>query len=192
MYISNHYYLVLASKSPRRQQLLSGMDFDFQVLTRETDESFPLELAVEDVAAYLCEKKAFSFDIKELPENFLLITADTTVLVGDTILNKADNPDDAAKMIRMLSGKWHRVITAICLRSATNKKVFSECTEVKFKKLCQEEINWYIEHYKPFDKAGAYGIQEWIGYIGVKSISGSFYNIMGLPIQKLYGELKKL
>lgn len=185
-----NYEIVLASKSPRRQQLFGGMELPFRVLTKEAEESFPDDMPPAEVAAYLSETKADAFTESELPENFLLISADTTVLIGDSILNKPADRAEAVQMLEQLSGKWHQVITGICFRTKTRKHVFSDCTEVLFDELTTAEIDWYVDWYKPFDKAGAYGIQEWIGYIGIRKIKGSFYNVMGLPSQKLYVELK--
>lgn len=186
----DNYRIVLASKSPRRQQLLAGMDLSFQILGKETDESFPSAMPLEQVATYLCEKKAEAFDASELPENYLLITADTVVLVDGVILNKPADAQEASSMLQLLSDNWHEVITGICLKSASHKKVFSELSRVKFGRLEKEEILKYVESYRPFDKAGSYGIQEWIGYIGIETIEGSFYNVMGLPTHRLYLELK--
>lgn len=184
------YQIVLASKSPRRQQLLSGMDIHFAVQTKETEESFPANMPLQDVAPFLSEKKAMAFEIAELPANFLLITADTVVIVDDQILNKPADKAEAVFMLQKLSGKTHQVVTGVCLRSASKTKTFSESSDVTFGALTLKEIQWYVDHYQPFDKAGAYGIQEWIGYIAIKHVSGSFYNVMGLPTHRLFEELK--
>ncbi|MCK9449923.1 MAG: Maf family nucleotide pyrophosphatase [Bacteroidales bacterium] len=189
LFTTLEFSLVLASGSPRRRQLLSGMNLPFSVISKETDESFPKDMPGRDIAEYLCSKKSDAFEANELPENFLLITADTVVVVDDQILNKASTKKEAQQMLRQLSGKWHEVITGICLRSVGKKQVCSTTTAVKFAVLSEAEIEWYIENYKPYDKAGAYGIQEWIGYIGIEEIKGSFYNVMGLPTQRLYQEL---
>lgn len=186
----NTYNIVLASQSPRRQQLLKGMDLDFVVITKEVDESFPDQMPHHQVAPYLCEKKSLSFEANELPDNFLLITADTVVIVGDTILNKPANEEEAAAMLHLLSGKSHQVVTGVCIRCHSKHLVFSEISTVKFGKLSNEEIDWYVKKYRPFDKAGAYGIQEWIGYIAIEAINGSFYNVMGLPTHRLFNALK--
>ncbi len=185
------YNLVLASKSPRRQELLRGMDLEFSILTKETDESFPETMPPFEVAPYLSKIKAEAFETRELPENFLLITADTVVIVGSVTLNKAANSSEAIAMLRLLSGKTHTVVTGICLRSAKQMRVFSDHTEVHFATLDEAEMAYYAEKYRPFDKAGAYGIQEWIGYCGITGIRGSYYNVMGLPTQRLFDELKK-
>ncbi len=184
------YQIVLASKSPRRQQLLSGMDIHFTIQTKETEESFPAEMPLQKVAPFLSEKKAMAFEIAELPANFLLITADTVVIVENQILNKPANTAEAVFMLQQLSGKTHQVVTGVCLRSAHKTITFSESSDVTFGVLTLEEIQRYVDHYEPFDKAGAYGIQEWIGYIAIKSVSGSFYNVMGLPTHRLFEELK--
>jgi len=185
------YHLVLASKSPRRQQLLEGMDVNFTLITKDVDESFPDTMPLEAVAPFLSEKKAKAFDENELPDNFLLITADTVVIIGDTILNKPANSEEACAMLSLLSGQTHKVVTGVCLRSKEQICVFSESSDVKFGELEADEIQSYVAKYQPFDKAGAYGIQEWIGYIAIESVKGSFYNVMGLPTHRLYLELKK-
>jgi len=167
------------------------MGIDFEMISKETDERFPQELIPEEVASYLSKKKSDAFSEAEMPDNYLLITADTIVVAENAILNKADNYQQARQMLQSLSGKTHRVITGITLRSREKTISFSAQSEVSFKKLSQDEIDWYIQNYHPFDKAGAYGIQEWIGYIGVTSIKGSFYNVMGLPTHRLYEALIK-
>lgn len=183
-----NFQLILASKSPRRQQLLGDLGLSFEVITLDVDESFPENMPVNEVAAFLAEKKAAAFSA-EITGNQLIITADTIVTKGSFVLNKPDNTDQAREMLRILSGKKHEVITGVCLLSKSKKVVFSAKTDVWFKELSEEEISYYIEHYKPFDKAGAYGIQEWIGYIGIYRIDGSYFNVMGLPVQQLYTQL---
>lgn len=183
-----NFQLILASKSPRRQQLLGDLGLSFEVITLDVDESFPDNMPVNEVAAFLAEKKAAAFSA-EITGNQLIITADTIVAQGGFVLNKPDNTDQAREMLRILSGKKHEVITGVCLLSKSKKVVFSAKTDVWFKELSEEEISYYIEHYKPFDKAGAYGIQEWIGYIGIYRIDGSYFNVMGLPVQQLYTQL---
>ena len=190
MFLSK-YHIVLASKSPRRQQLLAGMDLQFTVQTKEVDESFPEEMPLNEVAPFLSRKKAESFDALELPDNFLLITADTVVIVDDQILNKPADSAEAVEMLSLLSGKTHQVVTGVTLRCKEKMIVFSECSDVTFGDLTAAEIEWYVGQYQPFDKAGAYGIQEWIGYIAIKGVSGSFYNVMGLPTHRLFQELKQ-
>tara|TARA_R110001592_G_scaffold276441_4_gene543547 strand:- start:1366 stop:1932 length:567 start_codon:yes stop_codon:yes gene_type:complete len=181
------YRLILASKSPRRQELLRSLEVDFEIRTKEVDESFPATIPVNEVAEYLAVKKSQA--IEDLKENELVITSDTTVLNEGKILNKADNAEEAFEMIRSLSGKTHQVITGVCLRSSTKKVSFSETTKVTFRALEKAEIEHYIQNYKPFDKAGAYGIQEWIGMVGIEKIEGDFYNVMGLPLHRLYKQL---
>lgn len=182
------FQLILASKSPRRQQLLADLGLRFEVITKDTDESFPDNMKVDEVAAFLAEKKAAAF-ADSIKANQLIITADTIVAQGDLVLNKPDDANHAREMLQILSGKKHEVITGVCLLSKSKKVVFSTKTDVWFKNLSEEEIDYYIEHYKPFDKAGAYGIQEWIGYIGIYRIDGSYFNVMGLPVQQLYTQL---
>ena len=184
------FEVILASKSPRRQQLLADMDIPFKVLTKDTDESFPADLPAEKIASYLSQIKANAFSADELPENFLLITADTVVVKDQLPLNKPENRAEAVAMLQTLSGCTHKVITGITLRSREKMLSFAEISEVTFDNLEQEEIDFYVEQHKPFDKAGAYGIQEWIGVIGISGMRGSFYNVMGLPTHKLYQALK--
>ncbi|MCL2413917.1 MAG: Maf family protein [Bacteroidales bacterium] len=177
--------LILASQSPRRQALLKAMDLDFQVMVKSVDETFPKDIPVEKTAEYLAEKKADAFHFSELPKNAILITCDTTVIVDNQILGKAETPDEAVIMLKKLSGRKHAVITGVCIKTATEKKLFSETTFVHFKHLTDEQIQYYVGTYKPFDKAGAYGIQEWIGMIGISRIEGCYYNVMGLPTARL-------
>lgn len=190
MNISDKYKIVLASKSPRRQLLLKEMGIKYEVRTKSVDESFPVDLKKEQVALYLCEKKANAFDPEEIGENELLITADTIVCLRNEILNKPAGRLQAIEMIEKLSGKKHEVITGICLRSAEKSKSFFVSTDVYFKELSRLEIEYYVDRYKPFDKAGSYGIQEWIGYIGIEKIEGSYFNVVGLPTARVYEELK--
>lgn len=184
------YNYILASKSPRRQQLLQSLGVNFQVKTKDVEESYPSTLKVDQIAEFLAEKKATAF-ANQLAENDLLITADTVVILKDKVLEKPFDYDDAVRMLTLLSGKEHQVITGVCLRSRDKVNVFSSLTNVEFKKLSQKEIDYYITNFKPYDKAGAYGIQEWIGSIGIRHIEGSFYNVMGLPLQQLYEEIQK-
>jgi len=185
------YKIILASGSPRRQSLLKELGFDFKIELREIDEVYPSHLKGKEIAEYLSGLKASAFLSDEIPENYLLITADTIVCVDDKMLAKPKAFKDAQEMLQLLSGRWHEVITGVCLKSNKKEKIFSASTQVRFKTLTLSEINFYIENYKPYDKAGAYGIQEWIGFIGISEISGSFHNVMGLPVQKLYDELIK-
>lgn len=186
----NSFNVVLASKSPRRKELLSGLGIGFDVQTLDTDESYPLDMDAEAVAEYLAIKKAQPFKL-EIDDKQLIITADTVVVVNNEVLGKANGYNEAYQMLQKLSGKAHKVLTGICLMSKTKQASFTASSIVYFKQLSHQEIDYYITHYEPYDKAGAYGIQEWIGYIGVERIEGSYFNVMGLPIQKLYEELRK-
>ncbi|MBK9292448.1 MAG: septum formation protein Maf [Bacteroidetes bacterium] len=185
-----NYRIILASKSPRRQQLLGGMDIDFEVFTNDCDESFPSDMPPVEVAPYLSRKKSLAYPDNELPKDFLLITADTVVIVDGQILNKPGDTAHARQMLNMLQGRRHLVVTGFTLRSATKILTESDVSEVEFMPLDKDEIDYYVHAYKPFDKAGAYGIQEWIGYVGIASVAGSFFNVMGLPTHKLYQALK--
>ena len=181
------YHLILASNSPRRRELLSGLGIEFEVRVMPgIDESYP-SMPASDVAGFIAEKKAQAY-LPHLRDDELLITADTVVIVDDEILGKPADAVDAHRMLRQLSGRTHQVITGVCI--ATNRDA-SVSTDVTFKQLSDEEIDYYITHYRPFDKAGAYGIQEWIGYIGVTGLCGSYFNVMGLPVQRIYQELTK-
>lgn len=182
------YHFILASKSPRRQYLLKELGLDFQIANKEVDESFPEHLQAEQIPLYLCEKKAAAFD-KEIPDDTIVITSDTIVWVENKVLNKPENYTDAVRMLTLLSGKMHKVYTAVCLKSNYKTTTFYACTKVYFKNLALEEINFYIKNYNPYDKAGAYGAQEWIGYIAIEKIEGSYYNVMGLPLKELYEQL---
>ena len=184
-----NYTVVLASKSPRRQELLKGMGVPFVCRTKETPESHP-EMPFALVPEYLSRQKSMAFEDSELPENYLLITADTVVIAGNEILGKPGDREDALRMLRLLSGKVHQVVTGVTVRSAKKTKTFSVKSKVTFARLDQEEMAYYVDTYRPYDKAGAYGIQEWIGYIGIAGLQGSFYNVMGLPTRRLYQTLK--
>jgi len=184
--------LLLASGSPRRQSLIKALDIPVEIVKLpEMDETYPSEMKFFDVPSFLAEKKSDNYKT-ELKPGLILVTADTVVLCEDRILNKPKDYKDAFQMLKDLSGNKHTVITGVCLRSKKGKRVFSAATEVFFSTLTDDEIGFYLGKYKPYDKAGAYGIQEWIGYIGIDRIEGSFYNVMGLPLHKLYAELKKL
>ena len=186
----NKYQVILASKSPRRQELLHGMGVDFEILTKETPEEYPADLPLDEVPKYLSLQKSLAFTDEELPNDYLLITSDTVVICEGEILGKPKDREDAARMLRLLSGKTHHVVTGVTVRSAEKTESFAVRSNVTFAQLDEEEIDYYIEHCKPYDKAGAYGIQEWIGYVGISGLEGSFYNVMGLPTRKLYGVLK--
>lgn len=183
-------HLILASKSPRRQYLINELGLNFEVCIKDVDESFPMNLVAQEIPLYLCEKKAKAFD-KELSNNTIVITADTIVWIENQVLNKPENYDDAVRMLKLLSGKMHEVFTGVCLKSSNKTKSFYAVTKVYFKELSDQEIEYYITNFSPYDKAGAYGAQEWIGYIAVEKIEGSYFNVMGLPIRELYEELLK-
>lgn len=183
------YKIVLASKSPRRQFLLKELGLDFELRTKDVDEDFPEDLKREQIPLYLCEHKAAAFN-DELAEDELIITADTIVWVNHRVLNKPADKVEAIEMLTELSGTMHEVYTGVCLLTKHKKRVFFDRTEVYFKELTEEEILFYIDSYSPYDKAGAYGAQEWIGYIAVDKIVGSYFNVMGLPVHKLYEQLR--
>ena len=179
--------IILASNSPRRKELLGGLGVDFEVkVLNGVDESYPDTLPAKDVAEYIATEKAAAYTVQE---DELLITADTVVIVGQDILGKPKDAADACRMLRELSGKTHQVVTGVCLTTSQEQRRFSVTTDVTFKQLSDAEIEHYVDKYKPFDKAGAYGIQEWIGYIGVTALNGSYYNVMGFPVQRVYEEL---
>jgi len=183
------YKIILASKSPRRQQLLNDLGLKFEVQSMDIPEEFPNGLTMTEVPVFLAELKAKAF-LPQLKADQLVITADTIVWLDGAVLNKPADYTDGLRMLRDLSGKKHQVVTGVCLLSSEKTTSFYACTDVWFKQLSDEEIDFYLEHYRPYDKAGAYGIQEWIGYIGINRIEGSFFNVMGLPVQTLYEHLK--
>ncbi|MDD4847548.1 MAG: Maf family nucleotide pyrophosphatase [Bacteroidales bacterium] len=187
-----NYHIILASKSPRRQELLKGLNIPFEIQTVDCEEKFPETLAQEKIPAYLAQLKSDAFRSHLLPENYLIITADTIVLLHDRVFGKPKNREEAIQMLRQLSGNQHTVITGVCITTAQQKKVFSVTSNVQFKELSLEEIEYYVDTFHPMDKAGAYGVQEWIGYIGISYIDGSYFNVMGLPVQRLYEELNQL
>lgn len=185
------YRIILASNSPRRKELLSGLDIEYTVeVLPDIDETYPDDIPKEKVALYISQKKAQAY-ASLLVGNNLVITADTVVLVDNIILGKPADEAEAKQMLGELSGKTHQVITGVCLTTKDKQKCFSVVSDVRFTHLDASEIEYYVSNYKPLDKAGAYGIQEWIGYVGVEYIGGSYFNVMGLPIQKLYQELKR-
>jgi len=182
------YHVILASASPRRKQLLKAMGIEFEVRPKPVDEQFPAGFTPDAVAEYLSRKKADAF-LDEINETMLLITADTVVSLDGRILGKPSGSVEAAAILQELSGKIHKVITGVTLKSITKQTTFSVSTDVTFKVLSPWEIDYYINTYKPFDKAGAYGIQEWIGHVAIERIDGSYFNVMGLPTHRLYEEL---
>ncbi|MED9961693.1 MAG: Maf family nucleotide pyrophosphatase [Bacteroidales bacterium] len=184
--------IILASKSPRRKQLLEQMGFEVVVDSVDIEETFPPNLDVEDVAEYLAIKKSKNYK-KDVAEKSILVTSDTVVVVDNIILGKPKNVQEAKEFLRLLSSRTHKVITGCCLKTHNNKiKYFSEQTVVKFKELTEEEIDFYVNKYKPFDKAGAYGIQEWIGAIGIENIQGDYYNVVGFPCYKFFELAKEI
>ena len=179
--------IILASNSPRRKELLNQLGLDFEVrVMKGIDESYPDNLPSKDVAEFIASKKSSAYSIAS---DELLITADTIVVVGQDILGKPHDREDACRMLREISGRTHQVVTGVCLTTAKEQRSFSVVTDVTFKQLSDEEIDFYIRNHRPYDKAGAYGIQEWIGYIGVTGLNGSYYNVMGFPVQRVYEEL---
>ena len=185
----NGKHIILASQSPRRQYLLKELGLDFDILEPNVNEVYPEGMFPEEIAVYLAELKANSIDISFLADNTIVITADTIVYIGNEVLGKPINYSDAVAMLQKLSGQKHDVITAVCLFSKKKKCVFHVLSSVFFKELNTEEIEYYIQNFQPFDKAGGYGIQEWIGYIGINRVEGSFFNVMGLPVKELYEQL---
>ena len=197
------YKIILASNSPRRKELLAGLDMPFEVkVLKGIDESYPSTLSPYETAQYIAAKKADAYR-GLLADGILILTADTVVIAPTEdeqndkegrgiILGKPKDAEDAKRMLRMLSGKTHHVVTGVCLTTVKEQHQFSVTTEVTFKSLSEEEIEYYVSKYEPFDKAGAYGIQEWIGYIGCTGLKGSYYNVMGLPVQRIYEELSQM
>jgi len=185
-----NYHIILASQSPRRLELFSGLNIPFEVLNIEVDENYPKELVGVDIPMYLAEKKANAYE-KIMKDDTLLITADTIVWHEGRVFNKPKDKAEATAMLKSLSGKTHQVITGVCISTLKKRKTFHVISEVRFASLNPVEIEYYLHNFEPYDKAGAYGVQEWIGYIGVEHIVGSYFNVMGLPIQRLYNELKR-
>lgn len=185
------YRIILGSNSPRRRELLAGLDLLFDVhVIPGLEENYPDSLQPQEIPIFLSKQKAEAY-LSTLEDQVLLITADTIVWNGTEVIGKPKDREDAIRMLRSLSGHEHQVVTGVCLTTTKKQETFSVVSSVRFASLTDEEIIYYVDKYKPFDKAGAYGIQEWIGYVGVESISGSFYNVMGLPVQRLYQELKR-
>jgi len=184
------YNIILASKSPRRHAFFKDLDIDFSIQIKEIKEIYPLNLRREEITDYLSELKASVFT--DLSEKDILVTSDTIVWYNENPLGKPKSKEESFSMLRNMSGNKHTVYTSICLKSKKFTKVFNDKTDVWFSNLSDDEINYYIDNYKPFDKAGSYGIQDWIGLIGIERIEGSYFNVMGLPVQKLYKELMSL
>ena len=192
MFLNNleNYKIILASKSPRRQNLLKELGVDFEIVeNNNVEEIYPENIPKHDIPVFLAKIKAQGFSNK-ITDNQLIITSDTIVLLNNEVIEKPTDYNDAVNMLNKLSGNKHTVVTGVCITSKQKQVSFSSDTDVFFKKLTNDEITYYLDNYKPFDKAGAYGIQEWIGYIGVEKIEGSYFNVMGLPIHRLYEELK--
>lgn len=189
--VAKGYKIILASNSPRRKELLAGLDVDFEVrVIKGIDESYPDSLPTTDIAEYISRKKANAY-LRQLAADELLITADTIVVLGSEVMGKPHDEADACRMLRELSGQTHQVITGVTLATNVRQQSFSVVTDVTFKPFTDEEIDYYVSHYKPLDKAGAYGIQEWLGYIGVTALRGSYFNVMGLPVQRIYEALRQ-
>jgi septum formation protein len=184
------FQIILGSASPRRQELLKSLGFEFLIKPTHADETFPADLKAQEIPIYLAEKKADAYP-EELKEDEILITSDTIVWCDGKVLNKPVNFVEGKKMLETLSGKMHEVFTAVCLKSGNKQTTFYDVSKVYFKKLKIEEIEYYLTNFSPYDKAGGYGVQDWIGYIGIDKIEGSFYNVMGLPVKELYEELIK-
>lgn len=185
------YHIILASNSPRRRELLRGLDIAFDVRVQpDIAEDYPADTAPADVAGYISCEKADAYK-DTIAENELVITADTVVIVENEILGKPHDDAEAKEMLHKISGRKHQVVTGVCLTTTEKQRCFSVSTDVTFKNLKEEEIDYYIETYSPLDKAGAYGIQEWIGYIGVTALEGSYFNVMGLPVQRIWEELNR-
>lgn len=184
------YQIILGSNSPRRQELLKSLGFNFLIKPINVEETFPIDLLAEEIPLYLAEKKADAYE-DDLKENEILITSDTIVWCEGKVFNKPANFIEGKKMLETLSGKMHEVFTGVCLKSENKQTTFYDVSKVYFKKLKPEEIEYYLTNYSPYDKAGGYGVQDWLGYIGIDKIEGSFYNVMGLPVKELYEELIK-
>ncbi|CAL2103005.1 dTTP/UTP pyrophosphatase [Tenacibaculum sp. 190130A14a] len=185
------YNIILASGSPRRQQFFKDLNLDFEIRLKEVDEVYPEHLKAKEITDYLADLKSRAFD-NELTEQDLLITSDTIVWFENKALGKPKTYEDAFKMLKSMAGKKHEVITSISIKSKNFQQIVNDTTTVFFKELTDDEIHYYIENYRPYDKAGAYGIQEWIGKIGISKIEGSYFNVVGLPTHQLYKELMKL
>ena len=184
------YKIILASQSPRRIELLNGLNIKFEVQVLDVNEDFPAQMVGVDIPMYLAEKKANAYKYI-MDEHTMIITADTIVWHEGKVLGKPVDETDARRMLRALSGKTHQVITGVCISTLQRRKVFHVISDVRFARLTEAEIEYYLHNFKPYDKAGSYGVQEWIGFVGVEHINGSYFNVMGLPVQRLYNELKR-
>ena len=185
------YHIILASNSPRRRELLGGLGISFEVkVLPDIKEQYPSDIATNEIAEYIACEKAFAYRSLMQPSD-LVITADTIVVADNEVMGKPTDKADACRMLKKLSGRTHQVVTGVCLTAIDKQRHISVTTDVDFKALSEEEINYYIDNYRPFDKAGAYGIQEWIGYVGVTALRGSYFNVMGLPVQRIYTELQQ-
>ena len=182
--------LILASASPRRQELIKGLDIPFETRVYEVEENYPSDLSNTDIPEYLARLKASVFENK-MENDEVVITSDTIVLFNDQLLVKPKNKEEAHEMLRKLSGEMHLVLTSVCVTSLSKQVCITDESKVYFKKIEEEEINYYVENYNPYDKAGGYGIQDWLGFIAIEKIEGSYYNIMGLPTHRLYEVLKQ-
>lgn len=184
--------IVLASNSPRRRELIAGLDLDYEIrVLPGVAEDYPADMPAEEVSEYISIEKSQPYRAS-MRDNEIVITADTTVILDGCVIGKPYDDDDARRMLRRLSGRTHHVVTGVCLTTTTRQRHFSVKTGVTFKPLSDEEIDYYVSHYHPLDKAGAYGVQEWIGYIGVTALNGSYYNVMGFPVQRVYTEIMKM
>ena len=186
----SHYNIILGSQSPRRKELMAGLNLKFEVVEIDVEENYSNQYSGVDIPMYLAEKKANAYK-PQMDEQTMLITADTIVWHQGKVLGKPVDREDAFRMLQTLSGKTHQVITGVCISTQQRKKTFHVISEVRFTHITETEINYYLDNYKPYDKAGAYGVQEWIGFVGVEHINGSYFNVMGLPVQRLYNELKR-
>lgn len=189
--------IILASQSPRRKQLLEWAEVPFDILVKETDETYPENLAVEDIAIHIARNKALAVEkTYKISKNLIglipILAADTIVVLQKEIISKPMDRDDAINILLKLSGKWHKVITGVVILNKDRELAFSETTEVQFHDITLEQIEFYVDHYKPYDKAGAYAIQEWIGVVGIRSVKGDFYNVMGLPVSRVVQALQNL
>ncbi len=189
--ILRHYNLLLGSKSPRRQELLKALGLHYSLVDIEVDEVYPEHLRGAEIARFLCELKADAYNYELINADSILVTADTIVWLNGKYIGKPSGKEEAIEMLKKLSGQQHSVYTGICLKSSARKVVFHAHTLVRFRELNMDEIEFYVSHHKPFDKAGSYGIQDWIGYIGITGIEGCYYNVMGFPVQMFYSELEK-